>query len=531
MRHTTKQPARTLPLVRCGVYTRKSTEEGLEQEFNSLDAQREAGEAFVTSQQGEGWRCLPDRYDDGGFTGGNMDRPALQRLMADIEAGKIDCVVVYKVDRLSRSLLDFAQMMQTFEKYKVSFVSVTQQFNTATSMGRLILNVLLSFAQFEREIISERTRDKIAATRRKGKWAGGHPVLGYDLQQHGARQRLVVNEDEAVRVRAIFDLYLQHESLLPVVLELEKRGWLNKRWMTKAGRERGGERFTRTNLHRLLTNVLYIGKVRYKDEVHQGEHPAIVDPAVWQRVQAILERNGQSGGAPVRNKFGALLKGLIRCVPCDCAMTPTHTTREGGKRYRYYVCSNAQKVGWHACPSKAIPAAEIERLVVEQVKCIGSDPALARQTAAQARLQDQQRLAELEAERRSLEKDLVRWRAEVTSLSGQLGSAADPAAVISRLAEVQGRVEMAERRSARALEGLHAARQALVDEQEVAHSLARFDPVWEALPSREQGQVLRLLVERIDYDGREGAVSITFHPTGIKALADRLAGEQQEQTA
>src|SRR5687768_4832257 len=220
------EPRAVVKLVRCAVYTRKSTEEGLEQEFNSLDAQREAGEAFVRSQAGEGWALIPTRYDDGGFTGGNTDRPALQRLMADIDTGKVDCVVVYKVDRLSRSLLDFAQMMQTFEKQKVAFVSVTQQFNTGTSMGRLVLNVLLSFAQFEREI-SERTRDKIAATRRKGKWAGGHPILGYDVDPGG--YKLVVNPTEAERARAIFALYLEHGSLLPVVEELERRGWTNKR--------------------------------------------------------------------------------------------------------------------------------------------------------------------------------------------------------------------------------------------------------------------------------------------------------------
>src|SRR3954447_24197004 len=216
--HTPRESRPTLPLVRCAAYTRKSTEEGLEQAFNSLDAQRESTEAFVKSQTGEGWTCLPDRYDDGGFTGGNMDRPGLRKLMADIEAGQVDCVVVYKVDRLSRSLLDFARMMETFDKHRVAFVSVTQQFNTATSMGRLVLNVLLSCAQFEREIIPERTRDKTAATRRKGKWSGGRPLLGYDVDPRG--YRLAVNEDEAVRVRAVFDLYLQHQALLPVVREL-----------------------------------------------------------------------------------------------------------------------------------------------------------------------------------------------------------------------------------------------------------------------------------------------------------------------
>lgn len=341
----TTEPRRT---VRCAIYTRKSTEDGLEQEFNSLHAQRDAGENYIRSQASEGWELVPDQYDDGGFTGGNMDRPALKRLLADIEAGRVDCVVVYKVDRLSRSLLDFAKMMETFEKHHVSFVSVTQQINTASSMGRLMLNVLLSFAQFEREIISERTRDKIAAARRKGKWSGGMPLLGYDLDPRGSK--LLLNEDEAEKVRAIFGLYLERGSLLPVVQELETRAWVNKRWTTRKGHERGGKPFTRTSLHKLLTNTTYLGKVRYKDELHEGEQEAIVTTEVWQQVQTTLQRNGRSGGVEARNKFGALLKGRLRCVCCDSAMAPTHATK-GNRRYRYYVCCNAQKRGWQSCPS------------------------------------------------------------------------------------------------------------------------------------------------------------------------------------
>ena len=297
--------------VRCAVYTRKSTEEGLNQEFNSLDAQREAAEAYIASQCHEGWLCLPQRYDDGGFTGANMDRPALKRLLDDIQAGKIDCVVVYKVDRLSRSLLDFAKMMETFDQQRVAFVSVTQQFNTATSMGRLVLNVLLSFAQFEREIISERTRDKIAATRRKGKWSGGVPLLGYDLDLR--KTRLVVNSKEAVRVRAIFALYLELGGLLPVVRELQRRRWRTKRWRTRHGEVRGGRPFTKTNLHRLLTRVAYIGKVHHKNELYDGEQPAIVAADIWQQVQDLLKDKRRSGGGQARNKFGALLQGLLRC--------------------------------------------------------------------------------------------------------------------------------------------------------------------------------------------------------------------------
>jgi site-specific DNA recombinase len=369
--------------MRCAIYTRKSTEEGLEQEFNSLDAQRESAEAYVKSQAQEGWECLPDRYDDGGFTGGNMDRPALKRLLSDIEGGRVDCVVVYKVDRLSRSLLDFARMVETFDTHRVSFVSVTQQFNTAQSMGRLVLNVLLSFAQFEREIISERTRDKIAASRRKGKWAGGHPLLGYDVDPN--RFKLVVNEAEATRVRAIFELYLEHQAIIPVIQELDRRGWYAKEWTTRKGRPRGGKPFNKSGLYKMLTNVVYVGNVRYKSEVHNGEHPAIVDEATWQKVQSLLRRNGRTGGAPVRNKYGALLRGLLRCVPCNCAMTPSHTKRKGNRCYRYYVCSGAQKRGWHTCPSKSIPAGEIERFVVDQIKCIRQDPALLAATVAEAR--------------------------------------------------------------------------------------------------------------------------------------------------
>src|SRR5919201_1634732 len=255
--------------VRCAVYTRKSTEEGLDSDFNSLDAQREAAEAYILSQAQAGWRCLPTRYDDGGYTGSNLDRPALQRLLADIQAGQVDCVVTHRVDRLSRSLLDFARLMETFEQHRVAFVSVTQHFNSATSMGRLVLNVLLSFAQFERELIAERTRDKMAAARRKGKWSGGLPILSSNVDAR--TKKLVVNEAEAARVRTIFALYLQYRSLPAVVEDLTWRGWCTKQTQTRPGRVRGGRPFTKGSLYQLLSNVTYIGQVRYKDEVHAGE--------------------------------------------------------------------------------------------------------------------------------------------------------------------------------------------------------------------------------------------------------------------
>ena len=521
-------PRATLPLVRCAVYTRKSSEEGLQQEFNSLDAQREAGEAFVASQRSEGWSLLADRYDDGGFTGGNMDRPALRRLLADVEAGKVDCVVVYKVDRLSRSLLDFARMMRSFEEHRVSFVSVTQQFNTATSMGRLVLNVLLSFAQFEREIIAERTRDKIAATRRKGKWSGGRPLLGYDVDPHG--YRLVVNAGEAERVRQIFALYLEHGALAPVVQELEARGWANKRWQTRSGKESGGEPFSRTGLRRLLTNVLYAGKVRYKDELHDGEQPAIVDAGIFSRAGELLRRNGRTAGPPDRNRCGALLRGLLRCAPCGCTMTPAHTTR-GDRRYRYYTCTNAQKKGWSACPSKSIPAAQIEGLVVERVRTVGRDRALLQEVLAQARTQGEAKAAGLEAERRGLERDLSGWHGEVRKLSGQLRPGEDNGPLVARLADLQERIGAVEERAQRVRDLIRESQRQLVDEGEAASALAAFDPVWGALTPPEQGRVLGLLVAGVDYDGAAGKVTIRFHDTGIQALADELAGRREGKRA
>jgi site-specific DNA recombinase len=361
------------PRVRCAIYTRKSTEEGLDQDFNSLDAQREAAQAYIASQQVAGWVCLPETYDDGGYSGGSMDRPALTRLLTAIRQREIDCVLIYKLDRLSRSLLDFAKMMETFEQHGASLVAVTQQFNSATSMGRLVLNVLLSFAQFERELIAERTRDKIAAARRKGKWAGGMPVLGYDVDPRW--YKLLVNEAEAERVRAIFQLYLEYQGLLPVVRELARRGWTTKSWLTRKGHAQGGQVFTTTNLYRLLTNVTYLGKIKYKEEVYAGEHPAIVDRRVFQQVQAWLRRQGP-GRKLKRSPSWALLKGLLHCRSCVCAMTPTWSRGRRSVRYRYYTCVQSLKRGREVCSSRSVPATVVEEFVVRHLRELAQDSTL-----------------------------------------------------------------------------------------------------------------------------------------------------------
>jgi site-specific DNA recombinase len=351
--------------LRCAIYTRKSTEEGLDQEFNSLDAQREAGEAFIQSQRREGWIALPEFYDDGGFTGANMERPALTRLLQAVEARELDCVVVYKVDRLSRSLLDFTRMLSVFEKHKVSFVSVTQQFNTSTSLGRLTLNILLSFAQFERELIGERTRDKMSAARRKGKWVGGCPVLGYDVDPAGGR--LVVNQEEADRVRAIFALFEENRSALLTLAEIERRGWRLKSWTRKTGRFRAGGPFQKNSLLRLLTNILYTGAIRHKGQPYPGEHAAILAPGTWERVRNLITHPAAFPQGRSRNKHLSLLGGLLYCESCAARMVYSHS-RKRDRKYPYYVCLNAQRKGWAACPSKSLPARAIEESVLKRLR-------------------------------------------------------------------------------------------------------------------------------------------------------------------
>lgn len=514
----------TMPSVRCAIYTRKSTEEGLEQEFNSLDAQREACEAFALSQRHEGWQLVPDRYDDGGFTGGNTERPALQRLFRDIEAGKIDCVIVYKVDRLSRSLLDFGKMMEMFDHHRVSFVSVTQQFNTSNSVGRLMLNVLLSFAQFEREIIAERTRDKLSAMRKKGKWIGGLPPLGYDVDR--STNKLQINEDEAKQVKAIFELYCEEGSLLPTVDILRERGWKGKQCSTKKGTTRGGKLFTRTSLHRLLTNVTYTGKILYQNQTYAGEHPAIIEPALFQRVQLLLSRNGQTGGAVVRNQFGAILKGLLQCGDCQCAMTPTHTTKKG-KRYRYYACVKAEKIGRKHCPTKSISASSVEDFVIERIRCVGRDPELIEKTIQEVQNQQKASRDAIEFEDRNWAKELKQAQQELQHLSAKLAQDQSPQ-TLELLAALHQRITQAEERRVRLKVSLEELDKTQVHADEIRSALRQFDEVWESLTAKEQAKMIALLVEEVRYNGSQQTISIQFRSQGVQTLAQEIQQAQSK---
>ena len=342
----------TVRKLRCAVYTRKSSEEGLDMAFNSLDAQRDACAAYIASQKSEGWVALPGRYDDGGFSGGTLERPALRRLLADIEAGRIDIVVVYKIDRLSRSLMDFAKLVEVFDRHNVTFVSVTQSFNTTTSMGRLTLNILLSFAQFEREVIGERIRDKFAASRARGMWMGGHPPLGYDVRD----RKLVVNDVEAAAVRSVFERFLAVGSAATLAQTLAAERMTTKR----------GHPIDKGTVYKLLNNRVYVGEAVHKGTAYPGEHQPIVSRALWDKVHAILAESPRTRAGHTRAQTPALLKGLIY-GPTGAAMSPTHT-RRGDKLYRYYVSQSVLKRGADACPVGRVPAAEIEGAVVDQLR-------------------------------------------------------------------------------------------------------------------------------------------------------------------
>ncbi|RYE08243.1 MAG: recombinase family protein [Hyphomicrobiales bacterium] len=371
-------------IFRCAVYSRKSSEEGLEQDFNSLEAQREAGEAYIRSQAHEGWKLIPDRFDDGGFSGGNMERPALGKLMSMVRDGKVDVIVIYKIDRLTRSLTDFARLAEIFDKHGVSFVSVTQQFNTTTPMGRLMLNVLLSFAQFEREITGERIRDKIAASKKKGMWMGGPTPMGYDVRD----RQLVVNETQAAAVRRVFELYLD-EGNVPALLErLVRERIKTPVRVSSRGKHTGGLWFTRGHVYKLLSNPLYIGQIAHKGTTHPGQHTAIVNRKVWDAVQASKNTQGERARRRRAATPDALLAGKL-FSEAGCPMLPAHTVR-AGRRYEYYV----EQLGStgprptleplapttelaHAARNRPnrlrVPAAEIDTAVVAAVKGVLAD--------------------------------------------------------------------------------------------------------------------------------------------------------------
>ena len=485
--HALAQPA----VVRCGIYTRKSTEEGLDRDINSLSVQRQACEDYVRTRASDGWHLAPEQYDDGGWSGATVKRPGFQRLLADVETSRVQCVVVHRVDRLSRSLLDFARLMHFFQERGVAFVSVTQNFSTADPVGRLTLNLLATFAEFEREMISARTRDKIAASRRRGRWTGGRVSLGYDLRDG----RLAINGTQAAVVRETFDVYLGTGSLTRTVEELSRRGVAAN-----------GRPFDKPTVLRMLRNPLYAGLIRAGEGLVDAEHEAIMSRETWQRVQDQLSRNGTAGYQGERENQGALLKGLLYCGNCGCRMSPTYAVK-GSRRYRYYTCQSRLRRGAHACPTGRVAAAEIERKVVDQIRAIGRDPELIAETVRQARVQREELIASLQAEGKALRRELRGKRASVERLAG---NGDHTTAIRERIAAIEARLA--------AIPGeIVAAKRARIDESGIRSALEAFGPVWDSLWPTERARIIGLLVERIDHGGRD-QIALRFHVGGVSAL-------------
>jgi site-specific DNA recombinase len=509
------KPPTTAPQTRVAIYTRQSVASDLE--FGSIQAQREAVEAYVTSQRGEGWIPLPTRYDDHGFSGGNTDRPGFQRLLADVAAGKVDVIAAYKIDRVSRSLPDFTGFMTLLERHNVGFVSTTQSFDTRTSMGRLTLNILASFSQFEREVISERTRDKIHATRRKGMFTGGRPILGFDVVD----RRLVLNAAEAETVRTIFAVYLEHCGLVATVEELARRGIRNKSWTTQQGKQIVGRPFDKTSLHTLLTNPVVTGRVRCGDELVEGQHDAIIDRKLFTEVQRALQENVRPFRA-TPGRHGAVLAGILRCGRCGAAMTHSANAR-GPRLHRYYTCVTAQKQGAASCPGSRAPARELEDVVLNQIRCIGSDPELLLATVTAAHRQRVTQQPALAAEARRIANERTVLAGQRSNLINAIENGVAANTLAHRLAELDELIRRSDASHKEILDQMATIQGGDLDETAVRSALTNFGPVWDSLAATERQRVLHLLIETVTFDAAAGEVEIEFRDSGIHALSREVS--------
>jgi site-specific DNA recombinase len=500
----------SVPAVRVAAYTRQSVSKDGDPEFGSIEAQREAVAAYVTVRKADGWVLLPADYSDQGVSGKSIRRPAFQRLLEDVEAGRVDCIATYKIDRLSRSLPDFTRLMAHFEKHGVTFVSTTQSIDTSTSSGKLMLNVLASFAEYEREAVSERVYDKLMASRRRGLWTGGNPPIGYDVVDRA----LVVNDAEAAQVRETFAAYLSLGSLRETAEALNRRGWTTKSWTTKSGVQRIGTAWSKNSLRNLLTSPVPAGKLHADGELHDGLHEAIVDGQTWDAVQAQLAaRSPSRGPTRPRTKTGALLQGLVRCGQCQSAMGP-HSTKRHGRRYVSYVCQTVQRQGARACPGSRVPAHEMDGFVVSQLRALGSDPDLQRATIEAAKGARTARLADLRAQIKEGRADARRLEAERTALQDRHGPD-----VARRVAEIDDAHQRATEATQAAQGEAQALSAATLRKADLRAALEAFVPVWEHLFPAERRRVISLLIERVVYDAAAGELTIDYRPGGIRALA------------
>lgn len=506
--------------LRCAIYTRKSHEEGLDQEFNSLDAQRESAEAYIESQKLLGWKAIPTHYDDGGFSGGTMGRPALKRLLADIDAGLIDVIVVYKIDRLSRSLLDFMKMIELFNEREVSFVSVTQHFSTTDPTGRMFLGILITFAQYEREVIGERIRDKVAAAKRRGKYCGGVPPLGYDVEREN--KKLVVNQNEARLVGHIFKRYAQLGSARQVAKELNESGNKTKSWTTKKGKERMGGEWNTSQVYRLLNNRLYLGEIAYKGKNYPAEHDALIEQNVWDKAQALLSENHRAKVTRARVKTISPLSGVIRCGHCDCSMGITYTKKKD-RRYSYYICEKDQKRPVSQCPLKRIPSGDIEKAVLEQLSAVFRTPTLVAKTYFTARELENEERERLDTERTELQRKLKATQAEALALMSEEDTSPE---AFTQLKDANRRVGELSARLAPIVARLNAMKEGSITEADVSSAFQSIEVFWEDLFPLERNRLINLLVERIEI--QKDGIDMTLKTNGLTSLVSELTGLAEE---
>jgi len=489
----------SIPVV---IYTRKSTSVGQDKEINSLTAQRASAESFIKSQKHLGWYDIKEKLDEDNVSGATLDRPMLNRLKKLIRKGQVKVVLINRLDRISRSLSQFLELMEFFEEYGVALVSVTQNFNTGDSMGRLMIQVIMSFAEFERELIRERVTERMHAARKKGRFIGGRPVLGYNIKPEG--RELEIDEVEAIRVHEIFALYLELRSVKATAQELKCRGWHNKKWVTRQGKVSGGNPFSPNGLHHLLTNPIYIGKVTLKGEVFEGKHEALMDPELFQQVQTMLSKNSVTEGSRKRNRHSTLLKGLLHCTACDSPFEHTYTKKKN-RMYRYYTCSHKRREGANVCPSPSLPAGEIEELVVSQILSVGTDPSLQDMVYSQLADGVEKKSKELTQQKKTAKQQLTRLHRELES-SRQF----DASVPLIRLLE--SKLQDAET----LLENIEdATPPQMPEKREIIAALQNMQALWPSFNEGEKCAFIKTLIQRVDYDAIEENIILHFTDEGF----------------
>jgi site-specific DNA recombinase len=477
----------------------------------------------------DGWTALPVSYDDGGYSGASTNRPAFQRLIRDVEAGEIDVLCVYKLDRLSRSQLDFMHTMDFFEKNGVQFASITESFDTSTMVGRLVLSILAIFAQFERERSAERTRDKLRAATAKGMWTGGFPVLGYDVVD----KKLVTNEKEAEQVRVIFAIYLEIASMMGVVSELNRRGWKTKTYKTKGGKVRPGKDFTFGAVRSMLQRQVYIGLVESRGEVYPGQHDAIIDKATWDAVQALIKGNTRNGGSFQRHRPPArMLSGLLFCGVCGSGMIHEQASSGGTTRkYRYYRCGQTAKKGTTACPSSRVPAGQIEQFIVDRIREIGTNPQVFRETLVAGKAQLKARKPAIQSELRRLGRDRKRLHEKARKMVAAVGEGQAPKSLVTEIGNVEASIEQITSDEKVFREELKNLESRTLDRASLKQALESFDGIWAELFPEEQSRVIHLLVEKVICNVPEGIMDVTFRPGGIKAFAKERSSDDDGEVS